>query len=51
MDDFTLGSSTARASAQGFAGDGWEEQYAHSLGMQAYSKQGEFQFEVQHPVD
>jgi hypothetical protein len=36
MDDFTLGSPAARASAQVSTGDGWEEQYAHSLGIQAY---------------
>src|SRR3954468_5005681 len=36
MDDFTHGSATARASTPAAAADGWEEDYAHSLGMQAY---------------
>jgi hypothetical protein len=36
MDDFTFGSSgPARASAR-VSVDGWEEQYAHSSGMQAH---------------
>jgi hypothetical protein len=37
MDDFTFDSSSpARASAPASASDGWEADYAHSLGMQAY---------------
>lgn len=37
MDDFIIGTpSPARAAAPASAGDGWQENYAYSLGMQAY---------------